>query len=166
MVPLVRRSGPRTVRRQPRGISSRNDKRLITVAIATPLDAAPVTSLRALDGDSPEGLAAAARGNPSLLRVQGTAAGTGEQLKAAGLTREELGRVAVTTASARVLGPRVRLRRGPLDGDRRDRRERPRPVLLTALASRFGSRGLDHFADQTLSAMRKQLGGHAKRPAG
>lgn len=31
----------------------------------------------------------------------------------------------------------------------------PAPVLLTALASRFTSRGLDHFADQTLSAMRK-----------
>jgi 6-phosphogluconate dehydrogenase len=42
----------------------------------------------------------------------------------------------------------------------------PAPVLLTALASRFGSRGLDHFADQTLSAMRKQFGGHAEKPAG
>jgi 6-phosphogluconate dehydrogenase len=40
----------------------------------------------------------------------------------------------------------------------------PAPVLLTALASRFGSRGLDHFADQTLSAMRKQFGGHAEKP--
>ena len=42
----------------------------------------------------------------------------------------------------------------------------PAPVLLTALASRFSSRGLDHFADQTLSAMRKQFGGHAEKPAG
>jgi 6-phosphogluconate dehydrogenase len=42
----------------------------------------------------------------------------------------------------------------------------PAPVLLTALASRFGSRGLDHFADQTLSAMRRQFGGHAEKPAG
>jgi 6-phosphogluconate dehydrogenase len=41
----------------------------------------------------------------------------------------------------------------------------PAPVLLTALASRFSSRGLDHFADQTLSAMRKQFGGHAEKPA-
>ena len=40
----------------------------------------------------------------------------------------------------------------------------PAPVLLTALASRFGSRGLDHFADQTLSAMRKEFGGHAEKP--
>jgi len=40
----------------------------------------------------------------------------------------------------------------------------PAPVLLTALASRFGSRGLAHFADQTLSAMRKQFGGHAEKP--
>jgi 6-phosphogluconate dehydrogenase len=42
----------------------------------------------------------------------------------------------------------------------------PAPVLLTALASRFDSRGLDHFANQTLSAMRKQFGGHAEKPAG
>jgi 6-phosphogluconate dehydrogenase len=42
----------------------------------------------------------------------------------------------------------------------------PAPILLTALASRFGSRGLDHFADQTLSAMRQQFGGHAEKPAG
>ena len=42
----------------------------------------------------------------------------------------------------------------------------PAPVLLTALASRFGSRGLDHFANQALSAMRKQFGGHAEKPAG
>jgi 6-phosphogluconate dehydrogenase len=42
----------------------------------------------------------------------------------------------------------------------------PAPVLLTALASRFGSRGLDLFADQTLSAMRKQFGGHDEKPAG
>jgi 6-phosphogluconate dehydrogenase len=41
----------------------------------------------------------------------------------------------------------------------------PAPVLLTALTSRFGSRGLDHFASQTLSAMRKQFGGHAEKPA-
>jgi 6-phosphogluconate dehydrogenase len=41
----------------------------------------------------------------------------------------------------------------------------PAPVLLTALASRFTSRGLDHFADQTLSAMRKQFGGHVEKPA-
>jgi 6-phosphogluconate dehydrogenase len=42
----------------------------------------------------------------------------------------------------------------------------PAPVLLTALASRFSSRGLDLFADQTLSAMRKEFGGHAEKPAG
>jgi hypothetical protein len=40
-----------------------------------------------IPGDSPEGLAAAVRGNLRLRWVQGTAAGTGEQLKAAGLTR-------------------------------------------------------------------------------
>jgi 6-phosphogluconate dehydrogenase len=42
----------------------------------------------------------------------------------------------------------------------------PAPVLLTALTSRFASRGLDHFADQALSAMRKQFGGHEEKPAG
>jgi 6-phosphogluconate dehydrogenase len=42
----------------------------------------------------------------------------------------------------------------------------PAPVLSTALFSRFGSRDLDHFANQILSAMRKQFGGHAEKPAG
>jgi 6-phosphogluconate dehydrogenase len=41
----------------------------------------------------------------------------------------------------------------------------PAPVLLTALFSRFGSRELDHFANQALSAMRSQFGGHAEKPA-
>ena len=42
----------------------------------------------------------------------------------------------------------------------------PAPVLSTALFSRFGSRDLDHFANEALSAMRKQFGGHAEKPAG
>jgi 6-phosphogluconate dehydrogenase len=42
----------------------------------------------------------------------------------------------------------------------------PAPVLSTALFSRFGSRDLDHFANRVLSAMRKQFGGHAEKPAG
>jgi 6-phosphogluconate dehydrogenase len=42
----------------------------------------------------------------------------------------------------------------------------PAPTLATALFSRFGSRDLDHFANQILSAMRKGFGGHAERPAG
>jgi 6-phosphogluconate dehydrogenase len=41
----------------------------------------------------------------------------------------------------------------------------PAPVLSTALFSRFGSRDLDQFANQVLSAMRKQFGGHAEKPA-
>jgi 6-phosphogluconate dehydrogenase len=41
----------------------------------------------------------------------------------------------------------------------------PAPVLTSALFSRFGSRDLDHFANQVLSAMRKQFGGHAEKPA-
>ena len=42
----------------------------------------------------------------------------------------------------------------------------PAPVLSSALFSRFGSRDLDHFANQALSAMRKQFGGHAEKPVG
>jgi 6-phosphogluconate dehydrogenase len=42
----------------------------------------------------------------------------------------------------------------------------PAPVLTTALYSRFASRDLDHFANQVLSAMRKEFGGHAEKPAG
>jgi 6-phosphogluconate dehydrogenase len=42
----------------------------------------------------------------------------------------------------------------------------PAPVLSSALFSRFGSRDLDHFANRILSAMRKQFGGHAEKPAG
>jgi 6-phosphogluconate dehydrogenase len=36
---------------------------------------------------------------------------------------------------------------------------------LTAVFSRFASRELDHFADQALSAMRSQFGGHLEKPA-
>jgi 6-phosphogluconate dehydrogenase len=42
----------------------------------------------------------------------------------------------------------------------------PAPVLSTALYSRFGSRHLDQFANQALSAMRKEFGGHAEKPVG
>jgi 6-phosphogluconate dehydrogenase len=42
----------------------------------------------------------------------------------------------------------------------------PAPTLTSALFSRFASRDLDHFANQVLSAMRKQFGGHAEKPAG
>ena len=40
----------------------------------------------------------------------------------------------------------------------------PAPVLSAALFSRFASRDLDLFANQTLSAMRKQFGGHDEKP--
>jgi len=42
----------------------------------------------------------------------------------------------------------------------------PAPVLTTALAARFSSRDLGHFANQVLSAMRKEFGGHQEKPAG
>jgi 6-phosphogluconate dehydrogenase len=42
----------------------------------------------------------------------------------------------------------------------------PAPVLTAALFERFSSRGEADFADRLLSAMRKQFGGHAEKPAG
>ncbi len=42
----------------------------------------------------------------------------------------------------------------------------PAPVLSAALFERFASRGEDHFANQVLSAMRQQFGGHQELPAG
>jgi 6-phosphogluconate dehydrogenase len=42
----------------------------------------------------------------------------------------------------------------------------PTPVLTSALYSRFSSRGLDDFAARTLSAMRKEFGGHEEKPEG
>lgn len=39
----------------------------------------------------------------------------------------------------------------------------PAPVLSAALYSRFASRDLDHYANQVLSAMRKQFGGHDEK---
>ncbi|PRZ41783.1 6-phosphogluconate dehydrogenase (decarboxylating) [Antricoccus suffuscus] len=41
----------------------------------------------------------------------------------------------------------------------------PAPVLSAALYSRFASRDLSKFADQALSAMRKEFGGHDEKPA-
>ncbi|PZR66079.1 MAG: hydroxyacid dehydrogenase [Solirubrobacterales bacterium] len=58
-----------------------------------------------IPGDSPSGLAAAVRSNPRLRWVQGTAAGTGEQVKAAALSEEELERVVITSASGVHVGP-------------------------------------------------------------
>ena len=42
----------------------------------------------------------------------------------------------------------------------------PVPVLASSLFERFASRGEDHFANQILSAMRQQFGGHNALPAG
>jgi 6-phosphogluconate dehydrogenase len=42
----------------------------------------------------------------------------------------------------------------------------PAPVLTTAVYERFSSRGEDTFADQVLSAMRMEFGGHVEKPAG
>ncbi|TAN25410.1 MAG: decarboxylating 6-phosphogluconate dehydrogenase [Actinomycetota bacterium] len=39
----------------------------------------------------------------------------------------------------------------------------PAPVLTAALSSRFSSRNLGQFANQVLSAMRKQFGGHEEK---
>jgi 6-phosphogluconate dehydrogenase len=40
----------------------------------------------------------------------------------------------------------------------------PAPVLAAALFERFSSRGADHYADELLSAMRLQFGGHQELP--
>jgi phosphoglycerate dehydrogenase-like enzyme len=58
-----------------------------------------------LPDDSPAALARVVRSNPRLRWVQGTAAGTGEQVKAAGLSAGELDRVAFTSASGVHVGP-------------------------------------------------------------
>ena len=42
----------------------------------------------------------------------------------------------------------------------------PVPVLSASLFERFASRGEDHFANQVLSAMRQQFGGHHELPVG
>jgi len=42
----------------------------------------------------------------------------------------------------------------------------PAPVLASALFERFASRDEDKYANQLLSAMRLQFGGHQERPAG
>ncbi|WP_375385639.1 phosphogluconate dehydrogenase (NAD(+)-dependent, decarboxylating) [uncultured Microbacterium sp.] len=42
----------------------------------------------------------------------------------------------------------------------------PVPVLASSLFERFASRGEDHYANQLLSAMRLQFGGHQELPAG
>ncbi len=56
-------------------------------------------ALFGIPGDSPDGLAHAVAVNPSLRWVQATAAGAGEQVRAAGLSAVELERVVVTSAS-------------------------------------------------------------------
>jgi glyoxylate/hydroxypyruvate reductase len=58
-----------------------------------------------IPGESPAGLADAVRANPGLRWVQATAAGAGEQVGAAGLTDEELGRVIVTSGAGIHAGP-------------------------------------------------------------
>ncbi len=58
-----------------------------------------------IPGDSPEGLRAAVRGNAGLRWVQATAAGAGEQVRAAALTEEELRRVTITSAAGVHAGP-------------------------------------------------------------
>jgi glyoxylate/hydroxypyruvate reductase len=58
-----------------------------------------------IPGDAPEGLAAAVRRAPDLRWVQATSAGAGEQVRAAGLSRDERQRVIVTSAAGVHAGP-------------------------------------------------------------
>ena len=55
--------------------------------------------LYGIPGDTPEGIAWAVRTAPGLRFLQATAAGAGEQVRAAGLSLEELDRVAIASAS-------------------------------------------------------------------
>jgi phosphoglycerate dehydrogenase-like enzyme len=52
-----------------------------------------------IPGDTPDGLAWTVRTAPALRFLQATAAGAGQQVRAAGLSAEELERVAITSAS-------------------------------------------------------------------
>ncbi|HEY5222395.1 MAG TPA: D-2-hydroxyacid dehydrogenase [Microbacteriaceae bacterium] len=61
--------------------------------------------LLGIPGDSPENLAAVVRDNPDLRWVQATAAGAGEQVKAAALSMDERDRVTVTSTSGVHAGP-------------------------------------------------------------
>ncbi len=100
----------------------------VVVVIAIPLEAELVALIEAVDDrlqvryrsdailteaevllglpqGSPQGLAEAVRSNNRLRWVQSTAGGAGEQVRAAGLTAEELQRVAVTKAGGVHVGP-------------------------------------------------------------
>ncbi|MGI8751438.1 MAG: D-2-hydroxyacid dehydrogenase [Acidimicrobiales bacterium] len=58
-----------------------------------------------LPDDSPDGLVDAVRTNTGLRWVQATAGGAGEQVRAAGLSADELARVAITRAGGVHVGP-------------------------------------------------------------
>jgi phosphoglycerate dehydrogenase-like enzyme len=89
-------------------------------------------------GDTPDGLADAVRRAPGLRWLQATAAGAGQQVRAAGLSRDELRRVAITTASGVHAGPLAEFvllgllmftKELPrLEADKADRRWTDRPV--------------------------------------
>jgi phosphoglycerate dehydrogenase-like enzyme len=61
--------------------------------------------LYGIPGDSPDGLATAVRRGEGLRWVQATSAGAGEQVASAGLSEEDLRRVAVTSAAGVHAGP-------------------------------------------------------------
>jgi phosphoglycerate dehydrogenase-like enzyme len=58
-----------------------------------------------IPGDTPDGLADAVGRAPGLRWVQATAAGAGQQVRAAGLSADDVRRVAITTASGVHAGP-------------------------------------------------------------
>ena len=110
-----------------------------------------------IPGDSPDGLATAVRANPGLRWVQATAAGAGEQVRAAKLTTEELSRVTVTSSSGVHAGPLAEfcvlgllafVKDLPrLEADRRARRWNHYPMAelrdLTLLVVGLGKIGLE-----------------------
>ena len=112
---------------------------------------------------------AAARSRALPVRLQparhrgGVAARQRDRLVAA---RPDGGCAGRGSRAVEVRRPGVRLRRGPLDHQGRDRRGRAGPVLTSALYERFSSRGEADFADKLLSAMRFEFGGHLEKRAG
>ena len=99
-----------------------------------------------IPGDSPEGLAEAVRAAPGLRWVQATSAGAGEQVSSAGLSDEELRRVAVTSAAGVQAGP---LAEFALLGLLAFTKDLPR-LLADQRARRWGHYPVDELAGRTL----------------
>jgi len=99
-----------------------------------------------IPGDSPEGLAETVRAAPGLRWVQATSAGAGEQVSSAGLSDDELRRVAVTSATGVHAGP---LAEFALLGLLAFTKDLPR-LLADQRAHRWGHYPVDELSGRTL----------------